>query len=694
MSERLQSRNDKMQALVRWLFLSIIVSGIIVSLIRIILTHGEALNTLLFHNPEDTFADFFSIIPASGSMGTYLYEDLGAIYPPMAYIVANFLGNFLLPGQLYDMLPMDLRNTQLGLMLTLMYTLLCVLPLCYMLYRKTPGKEIMKLVFPLCLLFSGPFLYLVERGNILLPTLVLLCAFVVGQQSKSRILREISLLCLALAASIKIYPAIFGLFLLCDKRYKEAVRCVIYGILFFFVPFFFFGGLPIIKLLIQNLSGYAQSAFMKATGIGFRVDLSALLAGVTLFTDGTAQLGMSIASATMVPIAILLLIGFFFLEKRWKKMLCLSLLMVAMPSFSYTYTMVFYALPALLFLQDQEHHRKDIPYAILLAGLLVPLAFGNQQFFPWLNTGYPLTLTVFVENMCQLLLITMLGVETLAKVITALRRKATVLSAICVTVSFSMVLWAGIAGSREVSLQHDAMAVSVYAPIDTLFQAANISEDSTDYITEYGDHLPRHLGIEQSHLIANDLTTSTQALVGYLSKGDKPILMSAASLSRLESRLGREAFWRALCKAYNLGPVQNGFYLFLPSNKAVTKNAQQFSFYFPEDTYEMEEDVYWCQNDFVLQILNPYATDTEITLQFTASPAVWEEGNAFTLLCGQQSQTLSFTDGQSSFSADFTLAPGINEIAFNTTTPPDGDSLSEIERYFALSGISVMLPCR
>lgn len=180
------SNNSKMHNLCHWLFFLVMLGGITASFVQIVITHGKAFQTLYFHDPLNTFADLFNIIPKPEYGGAKLYTEQSTIYPPMAYVISQLFGHFLLPDELSNLLYLDLRNTQLGLMLPLLYTLLCVLPIFYMLYRKIPGKEIQKILFPLTMVFSAPFLYLLERGNILLFTLVLICIFIVGQQSQNR----------------------------------------------------------------------------------------------------------------------------------------------------------------------------------------------------------------------------------------------------------------------------------------------------------------------------------------------------------------------------------------------------------------------------------------------------------------------------------------------------------------------------
>jgi hypothetical protein len=688
----LNNQNSSISKSCRWLFLSILLGGIVASLVQIVLTHGKAFQTLYFHDPLNTFADLFSIIPKPEYGGANLYIDQSTIYPPMAYVISGLFGNFLLPDELSNLLYLDLRNTQLGLMLPLIYSLLCVLPLFYMLYRKMPGKEIERIIFPLTMVFSAPFLYLLERGNILLFTLVLTFIFMAGQQSKNRLLREISLLSLALAASIKIYPAVLGLTLLFEKRYKEAIRCVIYGILLFVVPFLFFGGFSSVKLLLVNLTAYSQGDFMKSTGIGFRADYTAILALLTLFTHGTTELGRSVATSTLLPMAIMLLGSSFLLEKNWKKVLCLAILMVIVPSFSYTYTLVFFALPVLLYMQEPSHRKTDLIYAVLLACLFIPLAFGDRQILPFFDTGYPLTLSVFVQMISEFILILLLGTEGLIKTVAAVRRHRSTFSIVCTTGAVVVVLWGGYTAGRDIHIHQQDMDSEVFAPIQQLFQTGNVKEDDAEYITEYGDYIPRRLGVAQSGIITNNLTSSAQELMESLSHDDKVLLMSNAAKNRLENKLGEGAFWSTLCKSYNLYSVQKGFLLFTPSRIMAKKQEQLITFFLPEEGYEKEGEIYWCANDFTLHIVNPYTTETPVQLNFSTTPSVWEEKNAFTLQCGKkQSQSFVFSKDWANFSADILLKPGANEVAFHTTTAADPDSPSDIERYFALSDIVIRL---
>jgi hypothetical protein len=79
-------------------------------------------------------------------------------------------------------------------------------------------------------------------------------------------------------------------------------------------------------------------------------------------------------------------------------------------------------------------------------------------------------------------------------------------------------------------------------------------------------------------------------------------------------------------------------------------------------------------------------------LNFSAIPSVWNEDNTFTLQCGNKKvQSFVLSKDWASYSANILAKPGANKIIFHTSTEANPDSLSDIERYFALSNIAISL---
>ena len=117
---------------------------------------------------------------------------------------------------------------------------------------------------------SYPFWLAIERGNMSLLVLILLMYAMALKDSTKIWERETALLLFAMAAALKLYPAVFGLLYLISKRYKEAVRLVIYGallfthqlygVLFFFLPFVFFQGVHGFQIFLHNINAVGSGA--------------------------------------------------------------------------------------------------------------------------------------------------------------------------------------------------------------------------------------------------------------------------------------------------------------------------------------------------------------------------------------------------------------------------------------------------
>ena len=104
------------------------------------------------------------------------------------------------------------------------------------------------LVLSVCLL-SAFFLYSIERGNIALLAFALSSFFCCFYENKSRVVKEIAYISLAIAAGMKIYPAIFGFLLVRKGRWKDAWRLAGYGIAFFLLPFLYYGPHSVLRFL-------------------------------------------------------------------------------------------------------------------------------------------------------------------------------------------------------------------------------------------------------------------------------------------------------------------------------------------------------------------------------------------------------------------------------------------------------------
>ena len=222
----------------RFLFMYLVIS-MILGMYYLCYTGGECLK-LILQEADFCFMDFFNHIYYVKEPQCVYDVNFNACFPPLAYMLYWLLSR---------MIPVDglaindaSSFTSYGILLFCIYHILMGI-LFYAVISgllKSCGEKFC-LLFTLLICVSNVFIFsVVWTGNAaLLACIVLLKAFELRDREDKRS-RELALLLIAAAAGLKIYPALFGIFYLKEKRYREAVRLIIYGIVFFFVPFVFF----------------------------------------------------------------------------------------------------------------------------------------------------------------------------------------------------------------------------------------------------------------------------------------------------------------------------------------------------------------------------------------------------------------------------------------------------------------------
>ena len=71
----------------------------------------------------------------------------------------------------------------------------------------------------------------------------------------------------SLAAGFKLYSALFGLLWIKERKYKDTLRLLLYGVLAFFAPFVFFGGINGIIDYIGTFTRYMTKEMYSQTSI-------------------------------------------------------------------------------------------------------------------------------------------------------------------------------------------------------------------------------------------------------------------------------------------------------------------------------------------------------------------------------------------------------------------------------------------
>ncbi len=374
-------------------------------------THGDAWKNLVFSNFTDFCMDFFNHMKYVSQRRPYAVGK-SACFPPLAYVVYYFLyhcipmeagGNAILMGGIREAC---IGNGEAGIYFALlMYVIGNMILLLLTLAEGKKGSRGEKLLFILLLIFSPPYLFMWERGNLVILSNIFLLIFLKEKDSHKAWVRELSYLSLAASAGLKLYPAVAGALLLREKRWAEALRTIIYGILLFGIPFFLFGGVEGFlqwkdNILIINAPGAVES---QAVSLVNFVNL--------LETDLHLELTLL---KKILPLAAmgLGLISLWGLDREWKRVTLLCILMIACPGWSGQYTVIIMTGPLLLFLDEPEEYKScksmETLYAILFVGIFCCLVGKETKY---------LSLSCLVEAIALYLMFSLMLIEGVGKLL-------------------------------------------------------------------------------------------------------------------------------------------------------------------------------------------------------------------------------------------------------------------------------------
>lgn len=359
----------------------IAVAAILLSFAAFVLTamfdRGSLLGQLFFRDTADTFMDYFNCLPGVAMRRPY---DTESMYPPLSEVIFYLFSKIIEPDMLVGLDPRLMRVQQIPLLSFLLYLAVPIAVMVWALADYLRGDNVLKRFVIIAFLVTSPFLYTIERGNVLIYSLAAAIVFICYYDSEKKWQREVALIALAVSAGIKLYPAILGFVLIRDKRWKETIRCVIYGVICFFGPFAIFGGFESLKIMISALT--ANTGGFGNTEFAGKINFANIINVINIeWFGGAGEVGWAQIAAYIISI---LLVGASFLTKRrWKSILFLTLVMIGAPAFSFYYTGVFMLVPFLMFIAGGEKELKDTDIIYLLAfiAILAPIPITDGDIY-------------------------------------------------------------------------------------------------------------------------------------------------------------------------------------------------------------------------------------------------------------------------------------------------------------------------
>ena len=352
---------------------SVAVSALIYIIIYAVIGNGR-FSDMFFKRCADFFMDFFNSV-RDASQGSAVYTERRVIYPPMANLIYLFLSRFT-PNAYNDTSFKDRFEWQeyaSPMALVLIIGIAFALVFCFAVYsRLEHHSNKLRFAFSFLAFFSVPMLYMTERGNMMMFCMIALLIYAFTYSSPSKLYREIGLLALAFAFSIKLYPVVFGWLLISDKRYKDALRSAAYGLLMLILPSFFFGGPVCFVHLLDNIFNFS-------TGTGSTLNSILNFLGVSLGGQRVVNL---LAYAWVLLCGICFAVSPFITEEKWKTWALGLSTILCVPSLISNYGWAFFIIPMIMICNKTEHKKSDLLYFIFMTVPFIFLPFRINYYVP------------------------------------------------------------------------------------------------------------------------------------------------------------------------------------------------------------------------------------------------------------------------------------------------------------------------
>ena len=360
--------------------------GILVCIAYAVLSKGEFIRHLTWTGETaGIYPDLFESVRDSANHYPY---DWKAIYPPLIYTVLYFFSK-LVPGD----------------------------------YVTLKNRGLLELM--IVLVFSPAYLFMLERGNVVILALLCLEYYTFNYESDDPVKRELALIALAFATCMKLYPVFFGVLLLRKDKLKEVVRCIVYGLVLFIVPFFAMGGLKEIPHLFENITKISVDtiASTKGFGYGFKVNVGNIWGAITehlgMNGSGAELVGSILLLAVVVQIVVVVLLA----QEKWEKIYSLTMILTLIPSFSWIYNEIYLLIPFVLyFAAHRTMKRSDWGYILLFSLITVPLPYAS--FFKSLPGYHKVSLSTLTGNVAMLALLMLLCVKSVLTFVQARTSKS------------------------------------------------------------------------------------------------------------------------------------------------------------------------------------------------------------------------------------------------------------------------------
>ncbi len=316
-----------------------------------LLDHGQGtLDWLMMENRDLDFCDFAMHLGFVANRA-HLYERAVGIvgcFPPLSYIMYYLFYKTLATPDIQPFFAYDIMKMPYYQFIALVYSIMVLSVFLYgiSLYGTRDDKRSNTKLL-VCLLLSTPFIAGISTANSTMLVMSLLVIAIKLREDNDWKKKELALFIIAICCGFKIYPAVFGLLYLLEKRFGEAIRLTIYGIVAFFAPFALFGGRNGFNHWLINVK-----STMGLDDFG-RIQSMRGLVNTLMLLDNKAPSETLLKVVTIAFFVIMVLLACI-TKSKFRRLFFISSIMVFFPNNAYRYTLSYLAIPLIYFFLEND----------------------------------------------------------------------------------------------------------------------------------------------------------------------------------------------------------------------------------------------------------------------------------------------------------------------------------------------------
>lgn len=374
------------------LYLVLSLALVFLMIFAFLISKGQSIKYLVWHiDSPGIFPDFFETVRDASVTNPYNH---GAVYPALVYLLLSLLSgrNEGKWGEWWNV-SLSYQGIVLGLVLIIFsWTFFS-----YFASEKLNLNRKQTLAFSIIYLLSPGFVYGMERGNLVVLVNIFVLLFVLNYSSTNQLKKELALISLAIAAGFKIYPALLGLLLLNERDWKGAIRCIIYGVCAFFLPFIIRYGVDQIPHFIQNIFQQTQKIGndVGGWGYGFKISISSVANAVLEYLHFEGSIRVTLSRMANVFLVVVAFTAYLCSNKKWQKCFSVISIMTLLPGFSWMFTAVYFFVAIVLFLSEETIITKTNGMYVVFMSLL-SVGFPNGEVMHALPGKQPPTISTLL----------------------------------------------------------------------------------------------------------------------------------------------------------------------------------------------------------------------------------------------------------------------------------------------------------